>query len=347
MRGLLGIFSRVGGRQDLGRGAAFWVAFAIVALGLVAFPLFGSAFYLSNLANFFVYVPMGLGLCLLWGYGGILSFGQASFFGISGYVYGIVAQNLSLTPGASLLGIAAAILATVIVAALFGYFVFYGQVSAWIIPLLTLVLSLILETFMAQTAGYQWRIGHVLLGGYNGMTGIPSIQVGPLEFGGASIALYLLTVIAMLLGYLGLRLLVNSHFGYVIVGVRDDVERTRMLGYNVARMQVTVFALAAGLAGLSGVLYVSWGNYINPSSMGLYAATLPVIWTAVGGRSSLIAVTLSTVALKWLADSLAVRGGEYAFLIMGALLLATMLFFPAGIVVSLNRLWRRARRQAP
>ena len=168
-----------------------------------------------------------------------------------------------------------------------------------------------------------------------------------LNIGGASIALYLLTVIAMLLGYLGLRLLVNSHFGYVVVGVRDDVERTRMLGYNVARMQVTVFALAAGLAGLSGVLYVSWGNYINPSSMGLYAATLPVIWTAVGGRSSLIAVTLSTVALKWLADSLAVRGGEYAFLIMGALLLATMLFFPAGIVVSLNRLWRRARRQAP
>ena len=94
------------------------------------------------------------------------------------------------------------------------------------------------------------------------------------------------------------------------------------------------------------MLYVSWGNYINPSSMGLYAATLPVIWTAVGGRSSLIAVTLSTVALKWLADSLAVRGGEYAFLIMGALLLATMLFFPAGIVVSLNRLWRRARGQA-
>lgn len=344
MRERLGIFSRLGGPQDLGRGPAFWVAFGIVALGLLVFPLFGSPFYLSNLAVFFIYVPMGLGLGLLWGYGGILSFGQAAFFGISGYVYGVVVQNLSQTPGASLLAVAAAISATVIVAALFGYFVFYGQVSAWIIPLLTLVLSLILETFMAQTAGYQWRVGHVLLGGYNGMTGIPSIQAGPLEFGGASVALYLLTVVGMVLAYLGLRLLVNSHYGYVVVGVRDDVERTRMLGYNVARMQVTVFALAAGLAGLSGVLYVSWGNYINPASMGLYAATVPVIWTAVGGRSSLVAVALSTVALKWLADALAVRGGEYAFLIMGALLLATMLFFPAGIVVALNRLWRRARR---
>src|SRR5207237_175808 len=105
--------------------------------------------------------------------------------------------------------------------------------------------------------------------------------------------------------------------------------------------RVTGFALAAGLGGVSGVLYVSWGNYINPASMGLYAATLPVIWTAVGGRSSLLAVALSTVGLKWLADTLAVRGGGNAFLIMGALLLATMLFFPAGIVVSLARLWRR------
>jgi branched-chain amino acid transport system permease protein len=82
---------------------------------------------------------------------------------------------------------------------------------------------------------------------------------------------------------------------------------------------------------------VSWGNYINPSSMGLLAATLPVIWVAVGGRSSLLAVLLSTIALRWLADALAVKGGEYAFLIMGALLLATMLFFPEGIVVMVAR----------
>jgi branched-chain amino acid transport system permease protein len=119
-----------------------------------------------------------------------------------------------------------------------------------------------------------------------------------------------------------------------------------MLGYNVARIQIQVFVVAAALAGLSGILYVSWGNYINPSSMGLLAATLPVIWTAVGGRSSLLAVLLSTVTLRWLADTLAVKGGEYAFLIMGILLLVTMLFFPAGIVVSLARRfssWKRVR----
>ena len=334
-----GLWRVLNGPQELGRGPVFWSLFAVIALGLLAYPLVGSVFALSNLANFCLYVPMGLGLTLLWGYNGVLSFGQSAFFAVSGYVYGIIAGNMVDFPGGTLLAAGGAITVSAAMAAAFGYFVFYGQVSSWIIPLLLLVLSLILETFMAQTAGYQWRVGSVLLGGYNGMTNVPSLEIGSANFGGASIAFYYLVVALMLLTYLGLRLLVNAHYGHVVVAIRDDVERTRMLGYNVAFIQIQVFVVAAALAGLSGILYVSWGNYINPSSMGILAATLPVIWTAVGGRSSLLAVLLSTVTLRWLADTLAVRGGEYAFLIMGILLLVTMLFFPAGIVLTAARQW--------
>jgi ABC-type branched-subunit amino acid transport system permease subunit len=334
-----GFWRVLNGPQEIGRGPVFWCLFAFVALGLLGYPFVGSVFALSNLANFCLYIPMGLGLALLWGYNGVLSFGQGAFFAVAGYVYGIIAGNLLDIPGGTLLAAVGGIAASAGIAAAFGYFVFYGQVSSWIIPLLLLVLSLILETFMAQTAGYQWRVGSVLLGGYNGMTNVPSLEIGPANFGGASIAFYYLVVAVMLITYLGLRLLVNSHYGHVVAGIRDDVERTRMLGYNVALIQIQVFVVAAALAGLSGILYVSWGNYINPSSMGLLAATLPVIWTAVGGRSSLLAVLLSTVTLRWVADTLAVRGGEYAFLVMGILLLVTMLFFPAGIVVTLARRW--------
>jgi branched-chain amino acid transport system permease protein len=341
------LLRELNGPQELGHGPGFWILFALFALGLFGYAFVGSAFSLSNLAIFFAYVPMGLGLGLLWGYGGVLSFGQAAFFGISGYVYGVVAGNLIGTTGGTLLAAACGIAGTMVVAAAFGYFVFYGQVSGWIIPLLTLVLSLILETFMGQTAGYQWRLGRVLFGGYNGMTNIPSLTLGGLEFRGATVAYYVLVIAVTLAVYLGLRLLVNSRYGHAVAGVREDVERTRMLGYNVDFIQVQVFTIAAGLAGLSGVLYVSWGNYMNPSSMGMVAATLPVIWTAVGGRNSLLAVLLSTVALRWLADALAVRGGEYAFLILGALLLTTMLFFPDGIVVSIARRWRRRKRRGP
>lgn len=337
------VWRGLNGPEDLGHSPAFWAACAVLAIGLLAYPVVGSVFGVSNMANFLLYVPMALGLSLLWGYNGVLSFGQAAFFGIAGYTYGIIAGNLPETPGATLLAAAGGIGAAALTAAAFGYFIFYGQVSGWIIPLLTLVLSLILETFMAQTAGYQWRVGEVLLGGYNGMTNIPSLRVGPVQFGGASTAFYLLVVTLTLGVYLGLRLVVNSRYGHAVVGIRDDTERTRMLGYNVDFIQVQVFTLAAALAGLSGVLYVLWGNYMSPSSMGLLAATLPVIWTAVGGRSSLLAVLLSTVALRALADTLAVRGGEYAFLILGVLLLLTMLFFPAGIVVSVARGWRHGK----
>jgi urea transport system permease protein len=339
------IWRKLNGPQELGHGPIFWILFCLFALALFSYAFVGSTFSLSNLAIFFAYVPMGLGLGLLWGYGGVLSFGQAAFFGIAGYVYGIIAGNLIGTPGGTLLASVCGIGSAMVVAAAFGYFVFYGQVSGWIIPLLTLVLSLIVETFMGQTAGYQWRLGRVLFGGYNGMTNIPSLRLGALEFRGATIAYYVLVIGITFVVYLALRVLVNSRYGHAVAGVREDAERTRMLGYNVDFIQVQVFTLAAGLAGLSGVLYVSWGNYMNPSSMGMLAATLPVIWTAVGGRNSLLAVLLSTVTLRWLADALAVRGGEYAFLILGALLLATMLFFPDGIVVSLARRWRNWKRR--
>jgi branched-chain amino acid transport system permease protein len=331
------------GPQEIGHGPLFWTGFVIIIAALLGFPAVGSTFALSNFASFCVYVPMGIGLALLWGYNGVLSFGQAAFFAVAGYVYGLLAGNLTDMAGGTLLAAAGGIGASALLAAVFGYFVFYGRVSGWIIPLLLLVLSLILETFFGQTSGYQWRVGGVLLGGYNGMTGIPSIQIGSLDFGGTSVAFYYLAVVIMIVLYLGLRLLVNSRYGHVIAGIRDDAERTRMLGYNVNLIQLGVFILSAVLAGISGILYVSWGNYISPSSMGLLAATLPVIWVAVGGRSSLLAVLLSTLALRWLTDALAVQGGEYAFLIMGILLLATMLFFPEGFIVMLARRFRRNR----
>ena len=76
-------------------------------------------------------------------------------------MYGIIGGNLLETPGGTLLAAGVAIVASAVIAAAFGYFVFYGQLSGWIIPLLLLVLSLILETFTAQTAGYQWRVGSI------------------------------------------------------------------------------------------------------------------------------------------------------------------------------------------
>jgi len=331
-----GLLWRLGidGPQSFFAGPVFWAIAAAVVVGFLVYPVFGSVFLASNLTNFLLNVPLALGLALLWGYCGVLSFGQMAFFAISGYVYGILAINMG-GDDLTLAAAAMAIAASALVAVAFGYFMFYGRVSGWIIPVLTLVFTLVLETFLGQTAGYEWKIGEALLGGYNGMTGIPSLAVAGVEFNGFTFPLYYLVVALVAALFVAMRMLANSHFGHVVVAVREDLERTELLGYDIRRYQLVVFVIAAMLAGLSGVLYVSWGNYITPSSAGLLAATMPVLWVAVGGKTSFSAVAVSTLLLGLISDSLAVYSGEFAFVLLGALLLFGMMFAPEGIIITL------------
>jgi branched-chain amino acid transport system permease protein len=180
------------------------------------------------------------------------------------------------------------------------------------------------------------------------MTGIPSFQLGDRVFFGYPFYYYVLIVV--LACYLGCRMLVSSRHGQVMMAIREDPVRTELLGYDIRARQLAVFVLAAVLAGVSGLLYVQWGNYITPSQVGLIQAALPVIWVAVGGRDSLFAVALSTYVLNWINFSLSSAGNQYALVIIGALLVVVMVFFPKGIVVTLARElpargWRAAFRE--
>ena len=321
----------IAGPADIGRGRLFWIGFLIAIVLFALYPTQVSAFRASNVAYYLLNVPLGLGMALLWGYCGVLSFGHVAYFGIAGYLYGIIAGNMQGNPWGPLVGEIGGLAGCALVAAVFGYFVFYARVQKWIIPILTLVLTLLLETFLGQTAGYQWRIGTVLLGGYNGMTGIPWFQLGGFVFEGYSF--YYLCLVLVIACYCGLRMLANSEFGQVMVAIREDELRTEMLGYDIRLRQCAVFVLSAMLAGISGLLYVQWGNYITPSQVGLLQAALPVIWAAVGGRTSLLAVVIATLALNWLTFTLSSQGNQYAMVIVGALLVVTMMFFPRGIIV--------------
>jgi branched-chain amino acid transport system permease protein len=323
------------GPEEIGRGPVFWaVAIAFMAF-LFWYPAVITEFEATNIAYYLLNIPLALGLCLLWGYCGVLSFGQVAFLGIAGYTYGIVAGNLIGNMWGPLVGSLAGLGACALLAAVFGYFVFYSRVQAWIVPILTLVLTLLLETFLGQTAGYQWRVGTVQLGGYNGMTGIPSFQLGNLVFFGYSFYYYVLIVVLVV--YFGCRMLVNSRAGKVCVAIREDALRTELLGYDIRARQLAIFVLASVLAGISGLLYVQWGNYITPTQVGLLPAALPVIWVAVGGRESLLAVAISTYALNWLTYTLSSAGNQWALVIIGALLVIVMMFFPRGIIVTLVR----------
>jgi len=320
--------ARISGPFVLGLGTALVL--------VLIYPLVASRFAMTNVVFFFLFVPMTLGLSLLWGYCGTLSFGQVAFFGVAGYAYAIFTINFGDSTVPTLLGALAALCATAIVAAVFGFFVFYGQVSAWIAPVLTLALTLILELFLGQTAGYEWRVGRALLGGFNGINNIAPLQVDGIKLASGTLSLYYVVVLGSVALALVIRAFVNSRWGAVIVAIREDTERTRMLGHDVNLIQVVVFVVAAVLAGLSGLIYVWWGNFIDPSSVGMINATLPVIYTVVGGKESLVATMLSTATLAFLGDFLAAHGGWYAVLLNGILLLAVMLFCPRGIFLTIG-----------
>lgn len=331
------------GSEDIGRGLPYWAFFTAVMALFIAAPLYLSEFAAYNVSFYLLNIPMALGLAILWGYCGVLSFGQVAYFGVAGYAYGVIAGNLISHPLGPIIGSLGGIAAAMLLAGIFGYFVFFARVQTWIVPILTLVLTLLLETFLGQTAGYQWRVGTVQLGGYNGMTGIPSFGFGSYVFSGYSFFYFVLAVVAV--SYLLCRALVNSSFGKVMLAIREDALRTETLGYDIRIRQWIAFVLAAALSGISGLLYVQWGNYITPSQVGLLAAALPVIWVAVGGREKLLAAAIGAYALNWVNYQLSSSGNQYALVIIGALLVAVMLFFPRGLVVSLLDLLVRKPRK--
>jgi ABC-type branched-subunit amino acid transport system permease subunit len=126
----------------------------------------------------------------------------------------------------------------------------------------------------------------------------------------------------------------NSAFGNVIVAIRENPERAEMLGYDVRKYQLTIFVIGAALAALSGVLYTVWGQYITPSSMGMTAAALPLIWVAVGGRSDLTPTLIGTLVVLAAFQALTIYGSQYALVFMGVLLVLTVLLAPNGLVLA-------------
>jgi urea transport system permease protein len=350
-RGLRLWLSRLEGPQTMGSGLGFWVTAALVLIAAIMYPVFNNDFTVGNAAYFLVWTFMAMGLGVVWGYCGALSFGQTAFFGLAGYAYGVITINIGSAFGATWLALMLSVALAGAFALLIGYFMFYGRIKGVFIGIVTLSVTLVLETFMAQTAGPQWRIGDARLNGFNGMSGMPPLTVP--WFGGdillyAGTALYYVLLGMVVLVYLGLRMLLNAPFGNVLVAIRENPERAEMLGYDIRLYQMLAFGLGGALAGLSGVLYTAWGQYITPSSMGLTAAALPIVWVAVGGRRDLTATLLGTLVVIAGFQSLTIYGSQYALVVMGALLVFTVLVTPNGLVFTLmsqiGRIFGKARK---
>ena len=204
---------------------------AVASCGLALvfiLPMFVETFVLVDLTAYVVMSILALSLALVWGYGGMLCFGQSAFFGIGGYAYVIGLTNL----GDSTIPLLLSIVLPMIVAALLGYFLFFGRVGDIYLGVITLCVSLILFNVINST-GAEFKIGSAAIGGNNGIPGIP-----PINFPGQpSVQLtyegsYQLSLIVLVLVYVGLHLLLASSFGRLVVAIRSNELRVELLGYD-------------------------------------------------------------------------------------------------------------------
>src|SRR5690625_3353879 len=160
-----------------------------------------------------------------------------------------------------------------LLALLLGYFMFYGGVNDVFVGLITLCVTLVIATFLSQSAGSQWKIGDVLLGGDNGINNIPplTLQLGSLDILLSGNLLYYFIVVILIALYFLFKKMQHSKLGYSFIAIRENRERSQLLGYNISLLQTVSFSLGGVLAAFSGVLYATWGGYISPSAMDLSA----------------------------------------------------------------------------
>jgi branched-chain amino acid transport system permease protein len=323
-----------------GAELAGWAA---VALAVALLPWLLSPFQVVQATVFLIYGMLALSLDLVWGLGGILSFGQAALFGIGGYVYGIAAINT----GATLPALAAGMAAPALLAALIGYATFYGRVGSMHFAVITLTATLILHQVMGSTADPSYAIGAARLGGYNGMTNIPSVAL-PGSGGrplGPDDAFYVTGGLCLVALLFCVRL-GRSSFGRILKAIRENEARAELLGYDVRWRKLVAFVLSGAIAGLAGGLFASWGNFINPEVFSLPQAAVVVIWVLVGGRGSLWGAILGAVVVQYLASLLGQAGATYTTVVLGSVLVALVLVFRQGLAPAALQLGAFVLRRA-
>jgi urea transport system permease protein len=302
-----------------------FVALFYVPYLVVGYPVF-------ILPQYMLFGVLALTLCLLWGFGGIVSFGQGAFFAIGAYSLGITLQRLdsTLSPW---FGLLLALVLGAAVAGVIGYFLFTADVRDSYFVLVTLAISTIVYVIANSQSD--------LTGGFNGMY-VERITL-PLP-GGASLnvtsdlAIYYTVFVFTLLAYVGFRLLQASPFGQVLVGIRENEDRTRALGYNTALYKTCAFAVSGAVAALAGALYATDAGFVSPSLGGVLFSTGVVVWVAVGGRDYYVGALIGAIAISVLSNVLNSLIPEYWQLLLGVLFVLVIVFFRRGLIGSLLQL---------
>ncbi|UOK70591.1 urea ABC transporter permease subunit UrtC [Ancylobacter polymorphus] len=352
-------------------GIVFLIILAVVAvlvpiLNLAVSPnsaVHVPTYVVSLLGKYLTYALLALSVDLIWGYVGILSLGQGAFFALGGYamgmylmrqigtrgVYGdpvlpdfMVFLNWKELPwfwyGFDMFPFAAlmVLLAPGLLALVFGWFAFRSRVTGVYLSIITQAM-----TFALLLAFFRNDMG---FGGNNGLTDFKDILGFNIQADGTRLVLFVLSAVALGLGYVLCRFLVRSHFGKVLVAIRDAETRVRFTGYRAENYKLVAFVVSAMLAGIAGALYVPQVGIINPSEFSPANSIEIIVWVAVGGRGTLVGAALGAVLVNY-AKTYFTSGilAPYWLFMLGGLFVAVTLFLPKGIVGTYYD-WREKRR---
>ena len=311
------------------------VVAALLAL-LLLLPLYaslaGNSFLLSVFTRIVILAIGAVGLNLIMGYGGMVSFGHAAYIGVGGYVIGILAHE----------GVLSAYVqwpVALLVSALFA-------LSVGALSLRTRGVYFIMITLAFAQMIYYVAVGLERYGGDDGLTIYHRSQFGALlNLSNKTVFYYL--CLALLAGviYLVWRI-VNSRFGMLIAGSRSNDRRMRAIGFPTYRYRLTCFVMSGTMCGLAGVLLANHTDFISPAMMHWTRSGDLIVMVVLGGMGSLFGPVIGATTLLVLEEALpalirlgavpfmghdAVRAGEYWQIVLGPLLLLVVLYARGGI----------------
>ena len=279
-----------------------------------------------------IFAIFGLGLNLLLGYTGLLSFGQSTFFGSAAYVAGYLLKHYAINVFLALgvgVGVGAAS------ALLVGYLCV--QRSGIYFIMLTFALNQLFY-FIA----YQWTS---VTGGEDGMPGIGRPALFGIDFGDP-LNYYIFVSVLFLVSLWGMKRVVESPLGKILQAIRENELRAEAVGYNVPRFKLLAFVIAGAFSGLAGVLYAMLFGIVPLEAISFVFSGNVVFATLIGGSGSLYGPIIGSFVFIWLSESVSTLWARWP-LLLGVAFVIVVLFFRGGVVEAWSRLvsWRFSRQK--
>lgn len=307
----------------LERRAAFvpgrsWQRWSLLAAGLFAALALPWFIYPPVAMDIAAWALFAVALDILLGFGGLLSFGHAAYWGGSAYVTGLVAVHIGVPfPVAVLAGALFAMLLALPIGLL------SVRRSGIYFAMVTLAFAQMVY-FIAN----QWSD---LTGGENGLQAVPKTFFGIEQIETDAFFFYYAALPIVLLGMWAAWRIVHSPFGRVLVAIRDNAPRARALGYDVDRYKVMAFVLSAGLAGLAGGLFAISHGFVSLEEVNWTTSGKVVLITVLGGIGTLWGGVLGAIIIIVLEDRLASSGFEGIGIITGSVFVVVVLLFRRGV----------------